>query len=80
MAPTKAMAAYAATTLTLLTKGPSKVIAKSPSFTSLPAQLSKLAKRSRRKKSGVLHYRRLSTALTGATWLKNNENNALKSP
>jgi len=32
MAPTKAMAAYAATTLTLLTKGPSEVIAKSPSF------------------------------------------------
>ena len=50
MAPTKAMAAYAVTTLTLLTKGPSKVIATSPSFTSLPAQLCNIAKRSRPKK------------------------------
>jgi hypothetical protein len=51
----------------LLTKGPSKVIAKSPSFMSLSAQLSKLAKRSRRKKSAMLHYRHLSTA-----WIRGN--------
>jgi len=34
MAPTKAIAKYAATTLNLLTKGPMKVIGKSPWFTS----------------------------------------------
>jgi len=62
MAPTKAIAAYAVTTLILLTKGPSKVIAKSPSFTSLPTQFLRLAKRSRRKKSALLHYRGSSTA------------------
>jgi hypothetical protein len=70
MAPTKAIAAYAVTTLTLLIKGPSKVIAKSPSFTSLPAQLAKLAKRSRRKKSAMLHYRHLSTAWTPSNVVK----------
>jgi len=63
MAPTKAIAAYAVTTLTLPTKRPSKVIAKSPSFTSLPAQLSKLANRSRRKKSAMLLY-----CAPGTTW------------
>jgi len=61
MAPTKAMAAYVVTTLTLLNKGPSNVIAKSPSFMSLPARRMKLAKRSRRKKSALLHYYRLCT-------------------
>jgi hypothetical protein len=70
MAPTKAMAAYAVTTLTLLTKGPSKVIAKSPSFTSLPAQRRKLAKRSRGKKSALLHYYRLSTGWRGGNMVK----------
>jgi hypothetical protein len=58
------MAAYAVTTPTLLTKGPSEVIAKSPSFTSLPAQRRKLAKRSRRKKAAMLHYRHLFAART----------------
>jgi hypothetical protein len=70
MAPTKAMAAYAVTTLTLLTQGPSKVIAKSPSFTSLPAQLTKLAKRSRLKKSAMLHYYRPFTAAGGGGIVK----------
>ena len=70
MAPTKAMAAYAVTTLTLPIKGPSKVIAKSPSFMSLPAQLPKLAKRSRRKKSALLHYYRLSTGWIGGNMVK----------
>jgi hypothetical protein len=64
MAPTKAMAAYAVTTLTLLIKGPSELIAKSPLFTLLPAQRRKLAKRSRRKKAAMLHYRHLFTART----------------
>ena len=70
MAPTKAIAAYAVTTLILLTKGPSEIIAKSPSFTSLPAQLPKLANRSRRKKSAMLIYRHLSTAWAGGNVVK----------
>jgi hypothetical protein len=37
MAPTKANATYAVTTLSLLSKGPTKVIGKAPWFTSLPA-------------------------------------------
>ena len=37
MAPTKAKARYAVTTLSLLSKGPTKVIGKAPWFTSLPA-------------------------------------------
>ena len=38
--------------------------------TSLPAQLSNLPKRSRRKKSGLLHYCHLSTAWNGGNVVK----------
>jgi hypothetical protein len=61
MAPTKAIATYAITTLILPTKGPSKVI--EISLVHVTARSTpKVAKRSRRKKSAVLHYRHLSTA------------------
>src|ERR1700687_5561327 len=54
IAPTKAIATYAVTTLSLLTKGPKNVIGKAPWFTSLPAVTPKIANRSRRKKSVLL--------------------------
>ena len=69
MAPTKANATYAATTLSLLTKGPVKVIGKAPWFTSLPVVTIKIAIRSRPKKSALLSLHRL--AALPATWLKN---------
>jgi hypothetical protein len=67
IAPTKAIATYAVTTLSLLTKGPKNVIAKAPWFTSLPAVTPKIANRSRRKKSVLLP---LATSRQRATWLK----------
>src|SRR6202158_3008500 len=54
IAPTKAIATYAVTTLSLLTKGPKNVIGKAPWFTSLPAVTRKIANRARRKKSVLL--------------------------
>ncbi len=76
IAPTKANATYAVTTLSLLTNGRMKVIGKTPRFTSLPAVTPKLANRSRRKKSALLS---LATFPQRATWLKIREINALKS-
>jgi hypothetical protein len=62
MAPTKAIAAYAVTTLILLTKGPIKVIGKI-SLAHVTARLTqRLANRSCRKKSALLHYCEKSTA------------------
>ena len=69
MAPTKANARYAVTTLSL----PTKVMGNAPWFTSLPALTNKVTNRSRWKKSALL-------SLAPATWLKNSEINALKSP
>jgi hypothetical protein len=65
MAPTKAIATYAVTTLSLLTKGPKEAIRKSPWFTSLPAVTRKVANGSRSKKAGLLHYREISAANPG---------------
>ena len=77
IAPTKAIATYAVTTLSLLTKGPKNVIGKAPRFTSLPAVTPKLTKGSRQKKSAPLSLAELPQR---GTWLKIREINTLKSP
>jgi hypothetical protein len=77
IAPTKAIATYAVTTLSLLTKGPKNVIGKAPGFTSLPAVTPMLAKRSPQNKSALLS---LAALPQRGTWLKIREINTLKSP
>ena len=73
MAPTKAKATYAVTTLSLLTK----VMGMLPWFTSLARCNATASDRFRRKKSVLLSFARRMRRMT---WLKNREINALKSP
>ena len=54
MAPTKARATYAATTLSLLMRGDAKSIEKLPWFTTVPALTLNLAERSPPKKPAFL--------------------------
>jgi hypothetical protein len=61
MAPTKAKARYAATTLSLRAIGPIDVMGKPPWLTSLPALTLKGSNRSPRKKSALLLYRCIRT-------------------
>ena len=80
MAPTKANATYAATTLSLLTRGPTKVIGKLSLLTSLPAN-AEISKSFRAEKVRAAVAPRISQrAAASATWLKKRELNALKSP
>ena len=80
MAPTKAIATYAVTRLILLTKGPSKVIAKSPSLCHCPlnAEASKAFPTQKVSHAALLSL--VHSMLAAATWLKKCENNALKKP
>jgi hypothetical protein len=73
MAPTNAKATYAVTTLSLLTK----VMEKTPWFTSCPQSTSKVSKEFPAKKGRVPVWNPISTA---ESWLKTREINALKSP
>jgi len=66
MAPTKAIATYAVTTLSLLTK----VIGKSPLFTSLPVVTRKTSKAFRPEKVSLAVARDFSTAWTAANVVK----------
>jgi hypothetical protein len=79
MAPTKAIARYAVTTLRLLTKGPKKAIGKSPWFTSLPANAQN-SKRFRPDKVSPAALSRNPRREPPAAWLKIRENRALISP
>jgi hypothetical protein len=77
MAPTKAKATYAATTLSLLTK----VMGSAPLVHVVPAINAKASKAFPAKKVSVPVYLHLSTAEErGQSWLKTREINALKSP
>jgi hypothetical protein len=81
MAPTKAKATYAVTTLSLLTKGPNEDILEI-SLGSLPARCN--AKTSKpflpEKVSPAVAPRASRHAAAPITWLKTRENKALKSP
>jgi hypothetical protein len=81
MAPTKANATYAVTTLSLVTKGPMKAIGKTPWFTSLPVVTLQASKPFRPEKVSLAALSRLLHSVEPRpTWLKNSEINALKSP
>jgi hypothetical protein len=81
MAPTKAIARYAVTTLSLLTKGPMKVIGKSPWFTSLARSNAESSKAFQAEKVSLAAlFLTVETLEPHPTWLKTRKNNALKSP
>jgi hypothetical protein len=78
MAPTKANATYAVTTLSLVTKGP---IGITPWFASLAVVTLQASKPFRPEKVSLAALSRLlHSAEPQPTWLKNSEINALKSP
>jgi hypothetical protein len=75
----KAMAIYAATTLSLPTKGAMKLIQETPSFTSLPANAN-VSKRFPREKVRAALASDVCTAVEPqVSWLRSREINALKS-
>jgi hypothetical protein len=80
MAPTRAKARYAVTTLNLLTTGP-KAIFKPPRFASLSATTHQANNGFHAKKVSLAVYpRHLGGAQWPATWLKTREIKALMSP
>ena len=81
MAPTRAKARYAATTLNPLTKGPKAIFFKPPRFASLSAITHQANNGFQAKKVSLAVYpRHLDGAQWPATWLKTREIKALMSP